>query len=83
MRDDILALELTKLYIKNKEINTSEDVISTYYLFLSEMQERNVDNRIAKIKKIFDENENKQGSWCDYNGIKMLAEIERITNGEN
>jgi hypothetical protein len=82
MKDDILALELTRLYVQNKKINTSENVIDTYYLFLSEIQERVEDNRIAKIKKIFDENEHKEGSWCNYSGIKMLEEIEKITKGE-
>lgn len=82
MKDDILALELTKLYVQKKEINTSENVIDTYYLFLSEIQERDEDNRIAKIKKIFDKNENKPGSWCDFSGITMLDEIEKITKGE-
>lgn len=83
MRDDILALELTKICMQKKEINTSDDVINTYYLFLSEIQERDEDNRIAKIKKIFDKSENKQGSWCDFSGIRMLHEIESIVKGED
>lgn len=82
MKDDILALELTKLNIQFKGVNIREDVINTYYFYLKEIQEKEEDNRIAKIKKIFDENERKEGSWCNYSGIKMLEEIEKITKGE-
>ena len=81
MNDDVLALELTKLNIQSKGVNIREDVINTYYYYLKEIQEKEEDNRIGEIRRIFRNAEGRAGSWCGISGINMLRDIESIVKG--
>ena len=82
MKDEELALELTKIQMSNADYKTEQQVIIMYRYFLNEIEQKEEKNRIAKIKRIYEENEGKEGSWCGYNGIKMLDKIQKIVNNQ-
>ena len=46
MKDEILALELTKLYTTFNGTTLKKEVFDTYNFYLDEIKERNKDNKI-------------------------------------
>ena len=78
MEDEKLALELTKIQISREDYTRQEETFSIYENFLDKIEHKEEENRIAKIKRIYKENEGKEGSWCGYNGIQMLDKIKKI-----
>lgn len=87
LSDEEIALKLTEIkfknYTQNNWANLGEKTIYEYYeKILSNIENRNADTKICKIKQVYEDNKYIQGGWCSLDGIRMLEKIQKIIDND-
>ena len=82
MKDEELAVELLKIKQVHETPITDDEIYKSYEYYLNRLETKRIDNKIAKIKRVFKENEGKPGAWTGLNATNMLDKIKKIIDNK-
>ena len=83
MKDEELAIELLKIKQVHETYGTDDEIYRSFEYYLNKLENIHIDNKIAKIKRVFKDNEGKPGAWTGLNATNMLDKIKRIIENKD
>lgn len=82
MSDEEIALELLRIQQIHGTYLTSDEIVNVYESILDKLENKGINNKIAKIKQVFKDNEYKPGAWTGLNATNMLDKIKKIIDNK-